>query len=71
MGFIAADLLFFATVSRYYSYFNTAVNFVRSYTHDEPFASFLKSSLQLIKNLEAGIVKRLLIYVIVISEWVI
>ncbi|XVJ65137.1 MAG: Fmu (Sun) domain-containing protein [Lacibacter sp.] len=42
MGFIAADLLFFATVSRYYSYFNTAVNFVRSYTHDEPFASFLK-----------------------------
>lgn len=42
MGFIAADLLFFAAVSRYYSYFNTAVNFVRSYTHDEPFASFLK-----------------------------
>jgi 16S rRNA (cytosine967-C5)-methyltransferase len=41
-GFIAADLLFFAPVSRYYSYFNTAVNFVRSYTHDEPFASFLK-----------------------------
>jgi len=35
-------LLFFAPVSRYYSYFNTAVNFVRSYTHDEPFASFLK-----------------------------
>lgn len=35
-------MLFFATVSRYYSYFNTAVNFVRSYTHDEPFASFLK-----------------------------
>jgi 16S rRNA (cytosine967-C5)-methyltransferase len=29
-------------VSRYYSYFNTAVNFVRSYTYDEPFASFLK-----------------------------
>lgn len=35
-------MLFFAPVSRYYSYFNTAVNFVRSYTHDEPFASFLK-----------------------------
>jgi len=29
-------------VSRYYSYFNTAVNFVRSYRYDEPFASFLK-----------------------------
>jgi 16S rRNA (cytosine967-C5)-methyltransferase len=29
-------------VSRYYSYFNTAVNFVRSYTYAEPFASFLK-----------------------------
>ncbi|HEX4958177.1 MAG TPA: Fmu (Sun) domain-containing protein [Lacibacter sp.] len=29
-------------MSRYYSYFNTAVNFVRSYNYGEPFASFLK-----------------------------
>jgi 16S rRNA (cytosine967-C5)-methyltransferase len=29
-------------VSRYYSYLNTANNFVQSYNHDEPFASFLK-----------------------------
>ena len=29
-------------MSRYYSYFNTAVHFVRSYNYEEPFTSFLK-----------------------------
>lgn len=29
-------------MSRYHSHFNTAVQFIRSYKHDEPFAAFLK-----------------------------
>lgn len=41
-GFIAADLLFFAGVSRYYSYINTTKELVASYTGSEPFSSFIK-----------------------------